>query len=333
MAGVTFSKLSGKNDSLYKAVEGILTEVVADSEKSLNKHDEVLKSIFAMKTSKKFGERVGGRTSFGNFKPMTEGGIFTKDEIEEGFGKLAIHKPFGAAFTTTHEMAADDDIDNAKMAAEEFTDSYKRSRLQFGTNFLVTEGASFTYEGETFDKTTGDGLGFFSTGHLMKKSATTQSNVFTNAFGSDDNMLNRLAVIGRNFKNDSGISIGLTFDTIVIPSNCYAMEKTIKSIMASDQIVGSANNDVNIHKGKWRLVVNHLWEAESGTSPYILMSSEAQKKYGALRWYDRETLDVRNWIDENTRNLEWSGYCRQSILPADWRGFILGGATTGTTLS
>jgi hypothetical protein len=333
MAGVTFSKLSGKTESFYKAVEGVLTEIISDEGKSLNKHDEVLKGIFAMKTSNKFGERAGGRTSFGNMKPMSEGGVFAKDEIEEGYAKLAIHEPYGLAFTTTHDMVADDNLDDAKMAASEMMDTYKRSRLVAGTNFLVTEGSTYTYEGKTYDKTTGDGKGFFATDHLMKKSATTQSNVFTNPFGTDDNMLNRLAVLGRNFKNDSGISIGLTFDTIIIPSNCYALEKTIKSIMASNQIVGSANNDVNIQKGKWNLIVDHMWEAASGAEPYILMASEAQKKYGALRWITREELDVRNWIDENTRNLEWSGRCRFSIMPYMWQGFVLGGASVGTTLS
>lgn len=154
----------------------------------------------------------------------------------------------------------------------------------------------------------------------MKKSATTQSNVFTNAFGTDDNMLNRLAVLQKLQERFRHLT-GLTFDTIIIPSNCYALEKTIKSIMASNQIVGSANNDVNIQKGKWNLIVDHMWEARSGSEPYILMASEAQKKYGALRWITREELDVRNWIDENTRNLEWSGRCRFSIMPYMWQGF------------
>lgn len=129
MAGVVFSKLSGKNDSLYKAVEGVLTEVIADTDTKTNKDDEVLKAIFNIKKSNKFGERVGTRTSLGNFKPMSEGGVFKKDEIEEGFAKLAVHKAFGSAFTVTHEMASDGDIDEAKMAAQEFVDSYKRSKL------------------------------------------------------------------------------------------------------------------------------------------------------------------------------------------------------------
>lgn len=332
MAGVVFSKLSGKNDSLYKAVEGVLTEVIADTDTKTNKDDEVLKAIFNIKKSNKFGERVGTRTSLGNFKPMSEGGVFKKDEIEEGFAKLAVHKAFGSAFTVTHEMASDGDIDEAKMAAQEFVDSYKRSKLAFGTGYLTAEGKQFKYEGEVFDRTTGDGEGFFSATHKMKKSANTWSNVFTNKFGTNDDMINKLAVLGRNFKNDSGQSTGFTFDTIIIPSNTPELEKTVKALIASEQIVGSNNNDINIQKGKWRMIVNHAWEVEAGKEPYILMSSEAQKKWGALRWYDRETLDVRNWIDENTRNLEWSGYCRQSILGFMPQAFIMGGAEVGTTL-
>ena len=210
MAGIVFSKLSGKNDSLYKAVEGVLTEVIADAEKETNRHDEVLTAMCAMKTSDKFGERVGGRTTFGDFAPIPEGGVIVKDEIEEGFGKLVQHTAFAKGFTTTHEMAADGDVDAASAVAREFVESYKRSRLDFATAYLTTEGTTFQYGGKTFDKTTGDGVGFFSTGHLNKKNSATQSNVYTNAFGTTSDMLNRLAVIGRNFKDDSYNPTGST---------------------------------------------------------------------------------------------------------------------------
>lgn len=331
---VNFSKLSGKTDSLYKAVEGVLTEVISDEEKELSKHEEVLNAVFDVRKSNKFGERAGGYTSFGNMKPLAEGGKITNDEIEEGYAKLVVHTPFGNGFVTTHEMAEDGEIDIAKTAAMDFVSSYKRSKLDFGTKFLASEGTTFTYEGVTFDRTTGDNKGFFATDHPQKRNASaTQSNIYTNAFGTDDAMLNRLSVIGRGFKNDSGHAIGATYDTILIPGNCANLEKTIKAIIASNQIVGSANNDINIQKGKWNLVVDHLWEAASGTEPYIIFSSELKKKLGALRFYNRETLDVRSWIDESTRNLCWSGYDRHSILPYMWQGYIMGGASVGTTLT
>lgn len=331
MAGIVFNK--SVNDSLYKAVDGYLSEIMLDVEKTKTNEDEVLNAIFQVKKSKKSGERVQGVTEFANMAPVAEGGKAVRDEIEQSFGKMVEHEAFMKGFAVTKAMLDDDMLDDASLAAKNFVKSYKRSKLQFATNFLVTEGTTFSYEGKTFDKTTGDGVGLFSTGHKMKRSAGTQSNVFTNAFGTNANMLTRLANIGRNFKNDSGHVMGYTFDTIVIPGNCWELEETIRRIINSTQVVGSSNNDINTQKGRWNLVVNPLWQAASGTAPYIIMSKEANEAFGALRFYDREPLDVRSYVDEETRNLCYTGYTRFSVMPASWRAVIMGGAQAGTTLS
>ena len=160
-----------------------------------------------------------------------------------------------------------------------------------------------------------------------------QSNVFTNAFGNDATMLGRLANIGRNFKNDSGIVQGYTFDTIIIPGNCYALEDLIKRIIRSDLIVGSSNNDANTQKGLWNLIVLPTWQAAEGKNPYIIMSSAANKELRGTVLFDRTKLDVRNWVDNSTRNLIWNGRARMSCGFNNWRHVIMGGADAGTTLS
>lgn len=331
---VVFSKLSGQNDSLYKAVEGVLTEIITDVDTGKTNDDQVLEAIFNVKKSSKFGERVGGLTEFGNFEIVDEGAPGVADDIQEGFGKLVVHNEFNKTFTITRAMIDDGRLDDAKITAKNFMKAYKRSKLEFATQFLVTEGATFTYGGKTLDKTTGDALGLFDTGHLGKKSGVaTQSNVFTNPLGTDVVMLNRLANIGRNYKNESGVIQGYTFDTIVIPGNTPAMEEVCNRIIGTAGVVGNANNDINTQKGKWKLVVNHRWEAAAGTSPYILMSSEANEALQALTFYNRVALDVRNEIVNKSRNLEWSGYTRFSVAGFNWRASILGGAQAGTTLS
>jgi hypothetical protein len=331
---VVFSKLSGQNDSLYKAVEGVLTEIIADVDTGKTNDDQVLEAIFNVKKSKKFGERMGGLTEFGNFNIVDEGAAGEADDIQEGFGKLITHFAFNKTFTITREMIDDGRLDDAKITAKNFMKAYKRSKLDFATNFLVTEGASFTYGGRTLDKTTGDAKGLFATDHPGKKSGVSaQSNVFTNPLGSDISTINKLANIGRNFKNESGVIQGYTFDTIVIPGNVPALEETCNRIIGTAGVVGSANNDINTQKGKWRLVVNHRWEAASGTSPYILLSSEANEALQALVFYNRVALDIRNEINNKTRNLEWSGYTRFSAGGFNWRACLLGGAQAGTTLS
>lgn len=120
MAGVVFSKLSGKNDSLYKAVEGVLTEIISDIDTGKNKDDEVLNAIFNVKSSKKFGERTGGMTEFGNFAVVGEGDKAENDELQEGFAKLIQHFAFSKGFVITREMMDDGRLDDAKLIAANY---------------------------------------------------------------------------------------------------------------------------------------------------------------------------------------------------------------------
>lgn len=331
---VTFSKHGGLNDEAWKTIDTELSMVIQDTDTEKNKDDELVKALFNVKTSKKFGEKQGSMTEFGNFVEVAEGDNAIADDIQMGFSKLIEHTQFIKGFTCTREAKDDGNIDMMKQAAANFVRSYKRSRAQFASDCLVTEGSTFLYGGKSYDKTTGDGKGLFATDHPGKRTGVAdQSNVFTNPFGSNATMLYTLANIGRNFKNQSGNVMGYEFDTIVLPGNVPDLEDLCKRIIHSSQIVGSNNNDINTQQGNWKLIVDHRWTAATGTKPYIIMSSEALKELNAGVFYDRVPLDVANEVDINSRNLKWSGYCRFSAGFYDWRAFIMGGASAGTTLS
>lgn len=330
---VIFSKHGGLNDEAWKVIDTELSMVIQDTDTEKNKDDELVKALFNVKTSKKFGEKQGSMTEFGNFEEVSEGDNGIADDIQMGFSKLIEHHQFIKTFTCTREAKDDGDIDMMKQAAANFVRAYKRSRAQFASDALVAEGSTFMYGGKSYDKTTGDGVGLFSTSHPGKKTGVgNQSNVYTNPFGDNATMLYRLANIGRNFKNQSGNVMGYQFDTLIIPGNCYRLEDLAKRIIHSEQIVGSANNDINTQKGMWNLVVDHRWEAASGTEPYILMSSEAQRELNAGCFFDRVPLDVSNEIKNGSRNLEWSGYARWGAGFYNPFAYILGGAQSGTTL-
>lgn len=332
--GIVISKASGLNDDLWKPVGQILTAVMQDTDSEKTMYDDLVSQMAVEKKSKKYAEKMSGITSVGSFDIVAEGGAAPLDDIEETFPKLIIHNTYKKNVSMTREMLDDGDIDGMKTLAKNLVMGYKRTRAELITNALVTEGASFISGGKSLDKTTGDGLSLFNTSHLGKKSGVaTQSNVFTNELGTDNAMLVRLATIGRQFKNDSGVVTGFTYDTIIIPGNCHSLEEVATKIIRSDLVVGSANNDVNTQKGKWKLIVDPLWEAASGTLPYILMSSEANKAYNGTAFYDRTPLDVKSEVDISTRNLLYNGYGRCSCGFGNWRHVILGGATSGTTLS
>lgn len=331
---VIFSKHGGLNDEAWKTIDTELSMVIQDTDTEKNKDDELVKALFNVKTSKKFGEKQGSMTEFGNFEEVTEGDNGIQDDYNMGFSKLIEHHQFIKTFMCTREAKDDGNIDLMKQTAANFVRAYKRSRAQYASDALTAEGSTFLYGTNSYDKTTGDGKALFATDHPGKKTGVpVQSNVFTNAFGTDATMLYTLANIGRNFKNQSGNVMGYNFDTIIIPGNVPDLEDLIKRIIHSHQIVNSANNDINTQEGIWKLIVDHRWTAASGKKPYILMSSEAQRELNAGVFFDRVPLDVSNEVLNKSRNLEWSGYARWSAGFNNWSAYILGGADNGTTLS
>jgi len=331
---VMFSKHGGLNDEAWKVIDTELSMVIQDTDTEKNKDDELVKALFNVKSSKKFGEKQGSMTEFGNFGEVTEGDNGIADDYSMGFSKLIEHHQFIKTFMCTREAKDDGNIDLMKQTAANFVRAYKRSRAQFASNCLSTEGTTFTYEGKSYDKTTADGKALFAEDHPGKKTGVAvQSNVFTNDFGSNATMLYKLANIGRNFKNQSGNVMGYTFDTIIIPGNAPELEDLIKRIIHSSQIVGSDYNDVNTQKGIWKLVVDHRWQKTTTKTPYILMSSEAQRELNAGVFYDRVALDVSNEVLNKSRNLEWSGYARWSAGFNNWQAYIMGGAQSGTALT
>ena len=187
---VTFSKHGGQNDEAWKVIDTELSMVIQDTDTEKNKDDELVKALFNVKTSKKFGEKQGSMTEFGNFKEVTEGDNGIADDYSMGFSKLIEHHQFIKTFMCTREAKDDGNIDIMKQTAANFVRSYKRSRAQYASDCLVTEGTTFMYGGKSYDKTTGDGKGLFAKDHPGKKTGVaTQSNVFTNAFGTNATML------------------------------------------------------------------------------------------------------------------------------------------------
>ena len=330
---IVISKNSALNDDLWKPVAQVLNAVLKDADAEKTEYDKLVSNVAIEKKSKKYAEKQSSVTALSNFSITGEGDVAPLDDWQEGTPKLIVHNTFKKEVILTREMLDDSDVDGMKITMRNMANSYKRSRADFLTAYLSTEASTFSFGGKTgLDRATGDGKSLFATDHnSVKPDVANQSNVFTNAFSAD--ILIRLASIGRNFKSESGVVTGFAFNKIIIPSNCWQLEETIKRLIASDHIISSNYNDVNTQKGKWELVVDPLWEAASGSAPYILMSDEANKAYNALPFYDRVALDVKNEVDIHSRNLIYNGYARMGIGCNNWRAFILGGASQGTTLS
>ena len=332
---IKFSENSGLNNGMWKDTDLAIRSWLMDADTEKNNYDDTLNAMFNVGKSKQFGEKLGSTTEFGDFDIVPEGGAAVQDDIQEGFDKLITHEQMLKGFTITANMLEDNRVADMKVKAEQFVKSYKRSRLAEATALLT--GATATqvkWGGKQLDASCADKGALFATNHPSIKGSLTQSNVFTNDFGNDDSMLYTLINIGRNFKNSSEIPMGYDFDTIMIPSDAPQLERLIQKIIGSEQQVGSNYNDVNVLKGKLKLVVNPLWNtAGIAKKPYIIMSSAANKELRGNMFYDRIPLTVSDDVDKKTSDLNYYGRYRAGCGFNAWQHIIMGGAATGTTLS
>ena len=53
------------------------------------------------------------------------------------------------------------------------------------------------------------------------------------------------------------------------------------------------------------------------------MSSDANENLLANMFYNRVGLDMRNWIDDETRDLLWNGYCRFGVGFGSYKHILL----------
>lgn len=331
---VIFSKNGGLIDDTWNEWAHIVRMNMQDADTEKNDDDALVKGLYQVKKSKRFGEKTAGLSSFGSFEYTPEGENAPADSLQEVNAKLITHSPFMKEFVVTAEAKEDSMLDPVAAGAKNYVRAYKRTRAEFAAAALAGEGTSFDYGGHTgFDRTTADGKALFAADHTGLTGIAAQSNVFTNAFGDDDLMLDRLANIGRNFQNASGHIMGYTFDTLIVPGNAFRLIRLAKKIVNSDQQVNSDFNDANINKGMWKLIVVPHWQVKDGYEPYIIMSSKARDELNGSLFYDRLPLTIKQDVDVHNHNLVSSGRCRFSAGFGDWRHLLMGGAKDGVALT
>ena len=334
---------SNVGDDTWNEWSDQLDACIVEEDANKSEYDEIVSTLANEKSSSRFGEKgitIGG---LDNFAVKAESGDAAEDTLEEGFSKLIQHFSFAKSVVLSKELADDNNVDLMKVRARSLVKAYKRTRAQYITDVItksvMTTSAAYnttmTFGGQSgIDITAPDGFSLFYNAHPLHSDSTVkQSNIYTNAFGTTDDMLNTLANKMRNFTDENGNVLGIIADTIILPGNVPALEKTVKAIIGSDGEVGTNYNDINTQRGKWRLVVDPLWQVSGGAAPYIIMSSEANKELMGTMFYNRLGLDVKSEVKTESRNLLYNGFSRWSAGFYNWRHMIMGGAAAGTTIS
>lgn len=332
MAGVVFSESSAKNDIVFGKFEAPIRAIILGEIENGEKEKNILNNLFNVEKSNRYAETIVAQSGFSTFKPKKEGEIAENDDNVLGYPKIIEHIEFAKEFAITRKMAdGSSEILSSEMRREPkaFADAYLETKLEVASLALANGTAnSMNYNGIDVDLKTGDGQPLFSKTHTGKN-GKTQSNLYANAFSSDN--LYKLIVAFRNTVDEQGKVIGSTPDVIVIPGNRAGLEKSVVTLFASEKLPGGSNNDANPFYKSMQVVVNQYWQSSSDN--YILMSTKLNEKLMGNMFFNRVDLDIINEIDRKTRNYVWNGYCRFGVGFGSWKHALMAGVTSGTTLS
>lgn len=290
------------------------------------KNDTFIKSVFNVMKSKHHIESFAQGGGFSDFEVVKEGAKHPLDTLPEMLDKQFRHAKFAKAFTITDIMMEDSLTNEMKRAAVNFTRAYYSTRNHFASLILhggVGAHTTVAFGKENFDVTAVDGLPLFNKAHLYGGTGT-QSNLHYATLGSGAKIdqalieaaLSAAAEKVRNLKDENGNSIGYTVDTVVIPSDDYALESAMRKALGSEYSSapdGALSGAINTQYGKMNLIIDPFWNRTTATAhPFIVMSKEASKYLNGAVWLDRTDLVVSNRYDQDNGDYVWNGKARWS---------------------
>lgn len=159
-----------------------------------------------------------------------------------------------------------------------------------------------------------DAVGLVSTAHPHSASdSSTQSNEGTRALTSDNLVASKNAM--REFTDDRGELLATHPDTLLVPPE---LEETAIKIVSGDLDPDSANNTINVNKGRYKVVV---WDYLTDANAWFLIDSRLKAEH--LVWLDRVLPEFAAEQDFDTLIGKWRGYYRFSRGWSDWR-FVYG---------
>lgn len=334
MAGIVFAEGSGLNDSLFGKYQGPIRAIV-ESKAEAFEQASMIDTLFAVEKSTSWGDTFTSMTAMDGFKPVGENGEHPHDNMEEGYKKLIEQMTWKDQFSISREMIDDNKIIDLKKKPQAFVTGYYRTRELFAAaayGAAISGKKEFTFGVVKFDVTGADGSPVFDTAHKNKVKGGTQSNKFSDAFSND--ALMRAESKMQDFRDDNGNVLAVAPDTILIP-NDGELKKAVFEAIGADKDPATANNGFNYNFGRWNVIV---WQylnqfITSGSKPWVLLDQKYNKEnYGAI-WINRNELEVKSVVDNNTDANVWLGFARFNAGFNDYRFAAVGGITGGTALA
>ena len=270
------------------------------------RYDSEHKEIYTTESSDRAFEEEVMLSGFGEAAVKPEGSGVQYDDANESFTARYTHETIALAFSITEEAVEDNLYDSI---AKRYTKALARSMAQTkqikGANILNN---AFT------SGTGGDSQYLIDTDHPTIAAPSGLANEPSTAADLNETSIEAgLTAIG-NFKDERGFKIAARGMKLIIPAD---LQFTAERLMASNQRVNTADNDINAIKSKGMLpqgyVVNNFL---TDTDAWFIKTDVPN----GLKMFERAAIKTAMEGDFDTGNMRYKARERYSFGWSDWRG-------------
>lgn len=284
-----------------------------------NEVPEQYSKIYNVKTSSKAKETDYGLGAFRPWKKFGNSNTTIGDavampsveyqKINPGLERTYVHEEFASGFAVERKFIDDEQYDIIMKLPKDHARAgrYKveQDAVSLFNNALKATGAPVIY----------DGKALFAHDHPLvenKNSGTTAKGDNLIEGTLDATTLEKALLLAKKQVDEAGKLITMNFDTIVVPP---ALETKARILLNSTLVTGSANNDINVLKGRLNILVWDFLEIDDAC--FLMDSKNHQANFF---WRVKPQFNREREFDTFVQ--KYNGYMRYSYGVSDWRGFI-----------
>lgn len=263
----------------------------------------VFPKIFNVDSSERQQEKVSGVTGFGLLQQTSEGASIDYEDPVQMYDTTFVHLKYTKGFKVSEEMVEDDLYNVIKGKPAQLGRAARRTAENSAANVL-NRAFNSSYTG-------GDSEELCSTVHPRSDGGSTQSNASATGITLTESNLETARIAIRQQLDDKGQRIQIMPNKLVVPVD---LEKDANIIVGSMLRPGTADNDLNIYKGKMEVIG---WEyITTNNTMWFLMDSRQSE----LMWFWRIKPEFKQDNAFDTGMALFKTRTRFSNGWADWRG-------------
>lgn len=274
---------------------------------------DMLSKFFSMPSATAAPTKADYRTSsvgtLGDVPEFT--GSVTYDDVSQGYDGVITPKEYATGFQIERKLFDDDLYNIMDSKPKNMATAYQRTRQKHGA-LLFNNAFSVDTTWNSFS----ENVALCSDSHTTTSGASTASgfdNLVTSALSAVALAAARIQMV--NFRGDRAERISVVPSMLVIPPDLY---QTAFEIVESSGQPDSANNNANVHKGRYDVVE---WNYLTDVNNWFLIDETTMKD--AVLWIDRVAAEFAMVEDFDTLVGKWRLYARYGHGHNDWR-WILG---------